>query len=79
MLDLSAFTSTTSSSGVAFFRLTMSATTPGCGIIAMSGVSLAWILVMMTWLMLSILFHLTVIPLACAMGAIPALSASMIG
>src|SRR3954469_22960876 len=79
MLDLSAFASTTSSRAVALLRLTMSATTPGCGIIAMSGVSPAWILVMMIWLMLSTLDHLTVTPAACAAGAIPACRPAMMG
>ena len=45
----------------------------------MSGTSFAWILVMMTWLMLSTLFQLTVIPLAWAKGASPALRPSMTG
>lgn len=58
------------SSGYALPRLTMSPTTPGCGIIAMSGVSLAWILVMISWLMLSTFCMLTVIPLALALATI---------
>jgi uncharacterized RDD family membrane protein YckC len=74
MLDLSAFMSRMLSSAVALFRLTMSATTPGCGIRAMSGVSSDWIFVMMTWLMLSIFCQFTVMPLP-APAAQPGLQA----
>src|SRR5690242_570640 len=79
MLDLSEFMSTTSSSAVALFRLTMSATTPGCGMNEMSGTSFAWILVMMTWLMLSTFCQFTVTPAACASGSSPAFRPSMTG
>ena len=41
----------------------------------MSGTSFAWILVMMTWLMLSTLFQLTVIPWACGQRSQPGLEA----
>src|SRR5436190_9814051 len=54
--------STMSLSGWAAPRWTMLATTPGCGIMAMSGASFAWILVMISWLMLSMRDHLTVMP-----------------
>ncbi len=40
----------------------MSFTTPGCGMNAMSGVSPAWILVMISWLMFSTFCHLMVMP-----------------
>ena len=60
MLSSSAAMSTTSSSGWAASRATMSLTTPGCGMKAMSGVSLAWILVMISWLMFSTFCQSTV-------------------
>src|SRR3954464_13377445 len=78
MLDFSEARSTTSSSGVATFRLTMSPTTPGCGMNAMSGVSFAWILVMMSWLMLPTRDHLTVMPACWANGSRPFCRPSMI-
>ena len=58
--------SSTSSSGVGSPRSTTSATTPGCGMKAMSGVSLAWIFCMIVWLMFSTVDHLIVMPLALA-------------
>src|SRR4051794_20223033 len=67
------------SRAVALFRLTMSLTTPGCGIQAMSGTSLAWILVMMSWLMLVTLDHAMVKPRAFASGSTTALIPSRMG
>ncbi len=66
MLVFSVFMSTALSIGKAAWRLTMSPTTPGWGMKAMSGVSLAWIFCMISWLMLSTFCHLTVIPSALA-------------
>ena len=66
MLVFSVFMSTALSIGKAAWRLTMSPTTPGWGMNAMSGVSLAWIFCMISWLMLSTFCHLTVIPSALA-------------
>ena len=68
MLVLSVSMSTTLSRAKAFLRLTMSPTTPGWGMNAMSGVSLAWIFCMINWLMLLTFCHLTVMPLALASG-----------
>ena len=51
MFDFSASMSTTSSRAIALLRFTMLATTPGCGMSAMSGASFAWILVMIRLLM----------------------------
>ena len=46
----------------------MSLTTPGCGMKAMSGVSPAWILVMISWLMFSTFFQSIVMPSASTLA-----------
>src|SRR3954451_21865087 len=79
MLLFSEFMSTMSSSAVALLRLTMSATTPGCGISAMSGALLAWMEVITSWLMLLTFFHVTVIPCFFAWGSSCCLKPSMTG
>ena len=47
----------------------MSLTTPGCGMKAMSGVSSAWILVMISWLMFSTFFQSIVMPSASTLAS----------
>ncbi len=47
----------------------MSLTTPGCGMKAMSGVSPAWILVMISWLMFSTFFQSMVMPSASTLAS----------
>src|SRR3954464_5272872 len=79
MLLFSVFMSTMLSRAVALLRLTMSATTPGCGIIAISGALLAWMEVITSWLMLLTFFHTTVIPCFFAWGLSCFLKPSMTG
>src|SRR5829696_5030323 len=61
MLAFSEPMSTIGSSGLIAFSCFICCTTPGCGMNAMSGALPAWILVMITWLMLSTRSHLILI------------------
>ncbi len=79
MLDFSVLMSTMLSSGLALLRLTISLTTPGCGISTMSGALLAWIAVMISWLMLLTFLILTVMPFALASGRSTLLKPSRTG
>src|SRR3954447_10585215 len=79
MLSLREPMSTTLSRANALLRLTMSATTPGCGMFAMSGALLAWMLVMISWLMLLTLRNLTVMPFFFASGTKTFIQPSMVG
>src|SRR3978361_217709 len=79
MLLFRALMSTTLSRGKALLRLTMSSTTPGCGIMAMSGALLAWMLVITRVLMSLTFLNLTVMPFFLASGANTLFKPSMTG